>query len=556
MNKKKVLVIGLDGATFDLIGSWINDGSLPTLQKLKKEGVAGALETVFPPITAAAWSSFATGKNPGKHGVYDFLHRKDNSYQMGISSTVLRHTRTIWDILGEAGKQVGIINVPLTYPPSAVNGFMVTGFMTPRADPVHTVNYTFPVQLKEEIREVAPHYAIYPKTTYKAGNIVPYVNGLKDMVTTRAKTVTYLMDNKPWDFMMAVFQETDFIYHNLIHLLYPEHPMHNREEVAGHKDLLLSFHKHLDDKLHDILSRLDDDTTVVIMSDHGMGPIYKWIYLNNWLVRAGFLKFKNDPVSLLKRALFRAGFTPSNIYRIVTKFGFSKASFGQETRYNIIEKYFLSSNNIDWSKTSAYAAGHVGQIFINLKGREPGGIVEQGQDYYRVRDAIRAALLDLKDPETNEPVVEKVFFKEYLYAGQYLDKAADVLFLPARLEYWSLGVSSFVNNRIVGPAFGNSGNHRMNGIFMMKGKDIRKGRQISGARIIDVVPTILFDLGLPVPADMDGKVLGEIFETSYRQSNQIHRTIPEEVKTEEEVVIEKDEENDIKESLRRLGYLS
>lgn len=548
---RKVLIIGLDGVSFDVIGPWIKEGRLPVLKSLMENGTSGSLRTVFPPITPAAWTSFMTGKNPGKHGIYDFLYRKDDSYDMAPCNGNMRDGRTIWDIMATHGMKVGLMNIPMTYPPVPLNGFMLTGLETPRFKPIHKTNYTYPEELRDEIYNNVGDYVIHPKGIYRGGNVEEIIEELTDVLDMRLKVAKYLMEKKEWDFMMMVFGETDKVQHDLMHFIDPDH----RQYSDRFRDPIINFFKRVDDAIGDILEKVSDKDTVIIMSDHGNGPIYKWIYLNNWLIEKGYLTLKMDAISLLKRFFFSIGITPSNIYQVLTKFGFSKASIGQGARYNILTRFFLSTHNIDWARTKAYSAGHVGQIFINLKGREPLGCVEPGEEYEEVRLQIKNDLLNIVDPETGEKVVEEVYFREEIYRGKYFEQAADILFMPSKLEYWSLGVSSFISNRIIGPAFGNTGNHRMDGIFIMKDENVKKGDNVSGAKIYDIAPTILYGLGLPVPEDMDGRILTDIFDNDFVRRHKIVYESGSSDKERRSSDFSEGEEESVRESLRGLGYL-
>jgi predicted AlkP superfamily phosphohydrolase/phosphomutase len=555
MNRKRTLVIGLDGATFDLLGPWIQRGLLANLQKIKEKGVCCELATVFPPVTPAAWTSFMTGKNPGKHGVFDFLYRKDGTYDMAPCNGDVIDGAAVWEELGRAGKKVIVINVPMTYPPREVNGSLVTGLDTPRSRPPHLTNYTFPPELRDEIRGWVGDYIIHPREIYRRGRVDKLLKELHASLEKRAEVVKRLMRRTPWDFCMVVFSETDKIQHDLWHLMDETHPLHDREESERYKGEFVDFFRAVDSKVGMLMEEAGQETSVFIISDHGQGPIYKWIYLNNWLIHMGFMRLKSDPVSLLKRLSFAAGLTPSNIYNFLTHLGFSKARVSQGDRYRLISRFFLSVNNIDWTRTVAYSAGHVGQVYINLEGREPKGIVKPGREYKEVRERIKDALLSWRDPENGQAVVEDVYYKEELYTGKYMDRAADILFMPTRLEYWTLGVSSFISNRIMGPAFGNSSNHRMNGILMAMGPHIRPGVEVQGANIMDVAPTILYDQGIAIRRDMDGKVLTEIFLDEFLRENPVRITDYAPSTGPKAPSYSEEEEREILDRLKDLGYL-
>jgi len=218
-----------------------------------------------------------------------------------------------------------------------------------------------------------------------------------------------------------------------------------------------------------------------------------------------------------------------------------------------MRKYFLSLSDVDWLRTKAYAVG--GQIFINLKGREPEGIVEPGVEYEGVRDEIIEKLKKLEDPLVNGKVVGKVFKKEEIYSGRYLDRAADIIFLPRRAEMLAFADFEFSSNRLLEQPYAISGTHRMNGILLVAGKNIRKRVRIQGAAITDIAPTILCSLGLPIPDDMDGRVLTEIFNEDFLAASPIQYSSVSRTERRGRSEYSRDEEKEIVERLKSLGYL-
>ncbi len=554
MNKNKTCIIGLDGATFDLLMPWIKKGKLPNLKKMLNEGTHGHLETVFPPITPAAWTSFMTGQNPGKHGVMDFLYREKDSYDVLPYSSDMLRSKTLWELLSDNDKKVCVVNVPMTYPPKKVNGYMLTGLETPRIKDLIETNFTYPKDLKKKFLKEFPDYQIMPKNVYRKGMEKERIEELTKVSATRAKAVKWLIGQKDWDFFMVVFGGTDLISHDFWHIVDKTHPKYDEKKAREIKPLVLKYFQEVDKHIGEFM-KSSKFTHYGIMSDHGFGKINKWVYLNCWLRKEGFLKLKKTPISLIKTIMFDLGITPANVYNILTKFGFSKAKTGQGKRAKLINKFFLGSNDIDWKKTKVYAQGHVGQLYVNLKGREPEGIVEKGEEYEKVRKELKEKLEEFKDPDTGENVVEEVYFKEDLYKGPHFENIADVLFKPMRLEYWTLGVASFTSNKIIGPAFGNTGNHRMNGVFALHGEGVKGNNEIKNAQIIDVLPTILHLMDIPIPEDVDGKVLNDALEKKAEAKKSTSK-MAKETSSKKEKTYTKEEEADIRKRLEDLGYLS
>jgi predicted AlkP superfamily phosphohydrolase/phosphomutase len=510
----KVLVIGLDGATYDLMQPWIEAGLMPTMARLQVQGAWGPLRTVAPPITAPAWTSFKTGMSPGRHGVFEFMYRAEGTYTLSPVNARRCGARAIWDLLSEAGHRVVVVNVPMTYPPHPVNGAMITGLFTPRRGDLWEVDFTYPPQLREWLRQRYGRYLVHPTEVYARGQMDRMLAELHFELERRTEVVLDLMGEHDPDFAMVVYNGTDKIGHALWHCLDPRHPFHDPAEAARYGPIVQEYFQAVDRTLARLLEAVDDDTYVTLMSDHGMGPIYRFVYLNNWLLEEGYLRLRSDLATGLKRAAFRLGFTPINVYDGLVKLGLARLRTRVDfrPRERLLARFFLSLNNVDWGRTRAYSLGNVGQIYLNVRGREPEGIVERGAEYEAVRDGIITRLRELRDPQSGEPIMTEIYRREELYDGPYLDEAPDIVILPRNLEYQAAGTSAFMHNRVLGPPRGNAGGHRMEGIWLLKGPGVRAGLRLDGARIIDLAPTLLHLMGQPVPTDMDGAVLHDAFE--------------------------------------------
>jgi predicted AlkP superfamily phosphohydrolase/phosphomutase len=234
------------------------------------------------------------------------------------------------------------------------------------------------------------------------------------------------------------------------------------------------------------------------------------------LMQKGYLRIKASPASALKKLAFSLGLTPRTIYRILLLLGMGKLRRTLDKRRggrSLLKRFFLSFSDVDWARTRAYSIGYIGEVHINLKGREPQGSVEPGTEYEDLREALIRDLRALKLPN-GEPVVEYIWKKEEIYHGAHLQEAPDILFLPTNLETIAFGDFEFGSNRIIEPSYGVSSSHRMNGIFIATGPSIQRGASIQNARLIDLAPTILHLLGLPVPLDVDGRVMTEVLRDS------------------------------------------
>jgi len=556
MKTHKVMVIGLDGATFDLIRPWAASDRLPTLRRLMAEGAFGELRSTIPPMTGPAWTSFMTGKNPGKHGIYDWIYRRQDSYD--VSPVTAKHCAepALWSLLSGAGKRVCVYNVPMTYPPEAVNGVMIAGMLTPSV----RSPFTYPPDLYQEMTQQIDEYILYPDPgqAYSDSGVDAFLKRLYKTAENRLKVLRFLRSKEEWDFLTVVFNGTDAVQHALWKYMSPEHPQHDPAKAAKYGNAILQFYQYMDAWLAELLEDLDEDTLLMIMSDHGAGPFRKFIHVNNWLRQEGWLQLKGDAQTRIKAALFRAGFAPMKLYNLLMRLGLGalKREVVRGKGQGLLKTLFLSLGDVDWSRTVAYSLGNIGQIYLNVRGREPQGIVERGMAYEALRSQIMTRLADLRDPETGERVIEEIYRREEIYAGRHLDQAPDILFLPKNLEYFGFGEYEFGSNEVIEKVNrGISGTHRMNGIFMLKGQPIRRGVEVKGAAIIDLAPTILYLMGVPVAEDMDGRVIVEALKPEYTDVDSLRQGKTTTKPVSDLEVLSPEEESQIVERLRGLGYV-
>ena len=470
--QEKVLVIGLDGATFDVIRPMIEQNRLPNIAGLIGSGVHGKLTSTIPPHSPVAWSSFVTGKNPGKHGVYYFLGDTLETYNRALVSSKSIRTEKLWQILSRNGKRVGIIDVPLTYPPDEVNGFMISGMLTPSEESI----FTYPANLHTELIIKLGDYPLEERVLheFKKGNALDALKQLYYLTNKRRDAAFYLMHKYDWDFFMIVFRGTDLIQHVAFKFWDKNYCKQHELECTKFGEIIFQFYEKIDAIIGDILTQVRDKCTTIIMSDHGMRPVSKHFFINKWLIKEGFLRLKRF---YLLASIFKIRNTPSLI---------------------------------DWSKTKAFSswAGGEAMIRINLAGREPCGSVKPGREYEQIREQIIDRLYQIKDPDTGNPIIEKVYKKEEIYSGPFLREAPDLQIVTNDMSYHPRGEFA-AKQVLMTPQEATPGMHHIDGILIMNGPPIRKATQISGARIIDLAPTILYLLNLPIPDDVDGRVLFE-----------------------------------------------
>jgi predicted AlkP superfamily phosphohydrolase/phosphomutase len=553
-SRTKVLVIGLDGVPLGPIRTWAGEGKLPTFQRLMGQGVVGELKSTIPPTSGPSWSSFMTGKNPGKTGIYDFLYRQEGTYIFPPVNASQRDGQALWRLLSDQGRSVGVVNVPMSYPVEEVNGYMISGWMTPYS----AQDFSYPPDLWRTLRDEIGYYAIYPTETFAESRKESFFKASDDLLDLRSSTISYLMDKYPTDFFMAVIFDTDRILHQLWHYMDPGHPWREHGDSEDKSGPVVRYFQRVDQKLGEIVGRVDEDTLVIILSDHGMGPAHNFIVLNNWLLDVGLLQVKRDPFRLIKRQLFRMGFTLRNVHRIADRLGLAKhAEYkGLYSMDYLMKLVFLSFLDVDWSRSKAYSFGrHLGSIYLNVKGREPEGIIEPGREYEEVREQIIELASRFADPRTGEPLIGEILKREDVYEGPYVERAPDLILRPRDDRNIFFGLADFGSNITVDTVYRYSGMHRDYGLLVVSGKGVRKGGSVEGAAIQDLAPTILYAMGCPVPQDMDGRVLTEVFTEDFRAQVPLvsgGEGSPREIR---ESVYTKEAEEEIKERLRGLGYL-
>lgn len=558
-DQSRHLVIGLDGATLDLIGPWAQAGYLPNLAHIMQTGCYGVMRSTIPVHSPTAWSSFMTGTNPGKHGVFDFVKRQPNSYRLRVVRSSNIRGPSLWQLLSYYGHRVAVMNVPMTYPPQPVNGFMVSGLGTPDYKP-----FTYPPHMSDDLR--ARGYRVNKEKFYHPADKDAWLADIYDTSEKRARIALELMAEHEWDFFMLVFRNTDELAHFFWSYMDPSHPEHDPNADKRYQRAILEYYQRVDKWIGQLVEAAGPDTNVFIVSDHGAGPLYKDVFLNEWLIRKGWLTLKkaSPPRKMISEVARRLGLTRANISSTLSALHLHRLEVVIKTilgdRIEILPRDRRPEfvNAIDWSKTKAYSFGYYGQIFINLKGREPQGTIAPGEEYENLRNEIVQELLRLQDPQDGLPVVDQVLKREELFEGPHVSDAPDVLTIMRGLSYMTRKGYEFSEERgqiFRRPYTYESGSHRLEGILLACGPNITSGKKLAGAKISDFAPTLLYLSDCPIPPEMDGRVLTEMISPQYASQHQVVIKSPEAVEKQMDAGWEPDEEEEIKERLRGLGYL-
>ena len=464
--KRRVMIIGLDCATPQLVfDRWRDD--LPNISSLMESGVWGKLRSTDPPITVPAWMSMMTSKDPGRLGFYGLRNRVDYSYdKMSTANSTFVKEPTVWDILSEQGKKVILIGVPQTYPPRPVNGEMVTCFLTPSTDK----QFTYPASFRDEVQRVTGGYildAVNFRVDEEGKDAV--LQTIYDMTEKRFKLARHMVATRPdWDFFMMVEMGPDRIHHLFWKYTDPDHPKY--ESGNKYEDSIHKYYKFVDEQIGMLLEGVDDNTAVLIVSDHGARGMIGGVCLNEWLIREGYLVLNSRPQKALP----------------------------------------VEQCDVDWSRTRAWGSGgYYARLMLNVRGREPKGIIAQGDEYERIRTELIEKLAALVDH--NGARMETLAVRPQDVYTEVRGVPPDLFVYFGNLSWRSIGsiwpdppdtVYTFENDTGADDA-----NHDWHGIFIMRDALGQGSLCAEGLDLKDVAPTVLQLLGVDPPSDMKGKVV-------------------------------------------------
>ncbi len=574
VKQHRVVIIGWDGATWDLIDPWIEHGKLPNLAAFKEQAAYGDLRSTDPHFTFPAWTSFMTGKNPGRHGVFDFTERVPGTHQIQFVNAKRVRAKTVWRLLSDAGQRVACMGVPVTFPPEPVNGVMICGFDAPGASSKADEGTFFPPELLGEITENVGPYTI-------SANIMPLMNqdrheealdAILAALEMKGRTARYLLEREAWDLFMVLFGESDLIGHHFWRFCDPNSPLYTASNSRRVSQAIFEVYRKLDDMLPMLLAACPEDSVRVICSDHGFGGSGdRVIYMNKWLADEGFLAFSGGGPKA------GAGFKLVNFAKLwglkvlppaVKAYIFRK----RQGIANRMESY-LRFGGIDWSRTEAFSEElpYLQTIWINVKGREPEGIVSPGREYDEVVARLKERLYAWIDPGTGEKVVSEVQHRDEIYDGPYRERSPDLIVRtnhPGGYAYQGKSsrqarpAAAVERLRMDAPGSmkfyaAKSGTHRDYGIFLAAGPMIAAGRRVQGARLMDVIPTVLYLLGESVPQDMDGVILKQALQPEFVASHPVvaSESDAQPIHADDTPTYSPEDELVIGQRLQDLGYL-
>lgn len=455
MGNKKVAIIGLDSAPPSLIFDRFLP-KLPNLRRLIDGGAHGTLRSCHPPITVPAWMVMSTSRSPGTLGLYGFRARRGQSYtDFSIPSSHSITQPKIWDILGHQKKSALLIGVPPSFPPPIIYGHLVSCFLTPNSG----VDFTYPRHMKGEVQGIAGEYVF--DIEFRTDERDQVLQELFDMTEKRWRVAEHLLTTKPWDLFMMVEIGVDRLHHCFWKFFDPEHPHY--EPGNKYEHVALDYYRMLDELLARLLERMDDDTTVIVASDHGTKGMRGAFCVNEWLYQRGYLVLKRYPDKPIP----------------------------------------LSEAEVDWDRTQAWGwGGYYARVFLNVRDREPQGFIATGE-YEAVREELAAQLQQVTDPMGR--VMDNLVYKpEDLYPEVQGD-ASDLMVYFDNLYWRSAGTighgTLYLSGNDTGP---DDAVHDWDGILILNGPEIRPGPRIQEATLLDVAPTVLGLLGVEAPNVMEG----------------------------------------------------
>jgi predicted AlkP superfamily phosphohydrolase/phosphomutase len=533
---KKAAVIGLDGAAWHLLDPILRNGHMPRLAALKNGGASGTLASTVPTYTPPAWTSAATGVNPGRHGIYGFVDGHAQT-QAGLVHPGKIKASTIWEIANAQGVRAGIYNLPLTYPPRPIDGWMVSGMLTPSYGERQR-GFTSPPHLEEKILEWVPDYVLDTSAHYERDWRDPTLSKRTlEVLRQRLRVLEGLLELDPPGIVFSVLEAPDRLQHVYYRYLDPADDLYDSEEAGKIRPHVLRCFEAMDDIVGLLTDYVADDGGVVVCSDHGFTTWEVSVHVNALLERWGYLKVKTGARAMQTGLARRLA-------------GTAKLLLPPRLARRAKGRTFAA---IDWSRTKAFASPIPQQgIYLNIKGREPYGIVEPSR-VEALKDEIADRFDSLRGPD-GSAVTDRVWRSDEVFTGDARDGAPDLL--PVLKDHrFELDDEVFHRQPFTDVSDMPRGVHHPDGVVVVAGPGVKAGVTAKGS-VMDVTPTLLYLAGLKIPEGLDGSPLTDAFDSDWLRRRPVETTAePAVAARDEESPYTDEEEAVIEESLRGLGYL-
>ena len=524
----RVLIVGWDGADWNVLRPMLESDELPHLKALLARAAYGPCLSTVPSHSWSAWPSFMTALNPGGHGVFDILEYKPGAARRRPVTYRSIKARTIFDDVSAAGKTTLAVNIPLTFPAPAIRGKVVAGGVLPANRP-----FTHPPELQQELEANAPFPINGMSWTTFRNRAEAFLREVAAITERRQTSFEYLLDSTEWDLAVLVYVSPDRIQHCLMEYLSPDHPRYEELKESAVARQARAVYGQLDEGLGRLLERTREDDLVILMSDHGHQPCTRSCTMDRILQNLGYLEFGRGSYAFNLMRWGPGRRLARRVYDLL----------------NLHGKVAIPASPIDWSRTRAYTSVvSTGEgVSVNLKGREEQGVVDR-RDFEKVREDVADALASFRDPDTGNTPVAKVYRKEELLSGKFLDIAPDLLLVPA--TFYSLTHAK----AMVEDADWMSGDHRPEGIVAATGRDVGAGALHEPVRLIDLGTTALAALGVPSGMERDGRVVTS-FTGANAELTMTSGADGDGARPADRSALTDQEEGELEEHLRGLGYV-
>lgn len=503
----KCLVIGLDGGTWKILRPLMDKGKLPNITSLVEEGCWGTLISSIPPVTFPAWKCYSTGKNPGKIGIYWFIGVDVENKRIIINTSRSVKSKEIWDYLSQQGITCGIVGLPGMYPPKKIRGFIVC------EDAPDLTNFTYPRFIGRILKKKFG-FKLFPEHAFEA-DPKKYAEEVKELIRQRFKVSIYLSQIFKPRFLNLTIYHTDGIQHHFWKAM--------REGHREYGKVIEEVWKIVDEEIGKLLSMINEEAYVMIISDHGFAEAKSIFQLARWLMDRGYLVLRRQGAhTLLRKLLRKMPISRDDIFTLVQKsriLALLRRISSPELRSKIFNRLFPPEGDmvvrnpleglIDWERSKTIPVPQ-GLIYINRN------IFNSKEEVKTFRDRLAEEIREIRNPVSGDYLAKRVYTKDELYSGKYLDKAPDIIILPS--EGFEIACSA-LTERLWNEPKKWTGVHAIEGIFIMRGPGVKKGVKVEKISILDLAPTILHLFNIPIPQDMDGKVLKGIFNEEFKRSS-------------------------------------
>jgi len=549
MTRNQTVIFGLDGADFDMIGPWLEMGVLPTLQKLIDRGGRSAIESSVPATTPPAWTSLTTGVNPGKHGIFGFYGRQKGTYDIEPVSDSDVYARRLWDYASMADLTSLVVNVPVTHPGRELEGALVPGYLA------RDIPETYPPDILAEVG--MDDYRVYAESESKDVPEEQLLDEWLELTKSRGELALRLMERYNWDLLFLEFQKTDGAVHKFT----------NSEKVRR-------IFKQVDACMAEVLDAVDGDSNIFVVSDHGIGQEKDWsVALNTWLSDRGYAEITTGksrqkepwkeqvdstqtgegavPLSITARlfdVLGSVGITKQRMERMLSSLGL----YGIVTRVapeglgdSLEEEVIDHERSVAFYNGMGFSGVDVG-VVLNDQRFYPEGTVSE-TEYESIRTELVSALESLEGPDGRP--FQSVQVREEVYSGPRTEYAPDIVLEQA--PRYVIG-SQYPRGETFIPAEKGRIDHKRHGLFVATGPDIEADWSLDETpSILDVTPTLLHLLDIPLNEEFDGEILDSVL----KRDDKPHFQTYDQYQPGARGAMTRQEEQQLRERLEGMGYL-